>query len=200
MKKFAFAAAALLATAATPAFAQDGATVYVGPVVGYDNVKISDGTDSESDDGILYGITAGVDFDLGPGMFAGLEAELTDSGVGESIDDVLVAGDRVSLEAGRNIYVGARLGAAVGSAKVYVKGGYANGKIEGSYDDTVTVVSDSDELDGWVLGTGAQFDVSPFVLRLEYRYTDYNDLEAFGVNTGLNVSRHQVVAGALFAF
>ena len=45
MKKFAFAAAALLATAATPAFAQDGATVYVGPVVGYDNVKISDGTD-----------------------------------------------------------------------------------------------------------------------------------------------------------
>ena len=200
MKKFAFAAAALLATAATPAFAQSGATVYVGPVVGYDSVKISDGTDSESDDGILYGVTAGVDFDLGPGMFAGLEAELTDSGVSERLDNVLIPGDQVRVEAGRNIYVGARLGASVGSAKVYVKGGYANGKIEGSYDDTVLVISDSDTLDGWVLGTGAQFELSPFVLRVEYRYTDYSDIEAFGVNTGLGVSRHQVVAGALFAF
>jgi outer membrane immunogenic protein len=202
VKKFAFAAAALAATAATPAFAQDsGTTVYVGPVVGYDSVTLSDGTDSESTDGVLYGVVAGVDFNLSQGMFVGAEAEFTDSDVGETVSDIDVVGDSASLEAGRSLYVGARVGANVGEmAKVYVKGGYSNAKIEGTYDDTVDVFTVSDELDGWVLGAGAEARFSPVVVRLEYRYADYNEIEFLGAGSGIDMSRHQVVLGALLAF
>jgi outer membrane immunogenic protein len=121
--------------------------------------------------------------------------------VGETVSDIDVVGDSASLEAGRSLYVGARVGANVGEmAKVYVKGGYSNAKIEGSYDDTVTTFTVDDELDGWVLGAGAEARFSPVVVRLEYRYADYNEIEFGGVSSGIDMSRHQVVLGALLAF
>lgn len=201
MKKIAYAVAAVAAAASTPAFAQvsPGAEIFVGPIVGYDSVRLSAGGESGSEGNVMYGVVAGVDVNVG-GAFVGVEGEWSDSEVGVSEEDVFDLGDSVSLEAGRTIYVGGRIGTNVGAAKVYVKGGYIDTKIEGIYDDTFDVYEDSANLDGWVLGAGVQAKLSPVVMRLEYRYANYGQIKVFGEDTGIDASRHQVVLGALFAF
>ena len=205
MKKFAFAAAAIAAVAATPAFAQDEAkpvSVFVGPVVGWDHVRLSDGGDSATDDGVLYGVNAGADFVVGQGaMFVGVEGEVTDSNTSENVDDIVAPGDTASIDAGRNLYAGLRLGTGVGDkTKVYLKGGYSNARFNGTYDDGVDVYRGHDDLKGWVLGAGVEAKLSPVMLRLEYRYTNYGRVNIEGLDTGVNAERHQVVAGAFFAF
>jgi outer membrane immunogenic protein len=205
VKKFAFAAAAIAAAVATPALAQDGktTTIYAGPIIGYDHVSLSDGVESAGDDGVMYGVSVGADFAMSKSesMFVGIEGEFSDSNTGESADDVLIPGDRVTIGAGRNFYVGGRIGMGVGgAAKVYLKGGYSNARVDGSYNDTVDTYHISDDLDGWVVGAGVEAKLSPVLLRLEYRYSKYGDIKVEGVDTGIDASRHQVVAGALFAF
>ncbi|MDY6947229.1 MAG: outer membrane beta-barrel protein [Pseudomonadota bacterium] len=202
MKKFTLAAAAAVAMGSTPAMAQDSATtVFIGPIAGYDNVKLSDGTNSESDDGIMYGIVAGADYQVSPGFFMGVEAEYSDSEVGETVTDIDVVGDSASIEAGRTIYTGARIGSSFGgSSKVYLKGGYVNLTVKGSYDDTVDTFTGSEDLGGWLAGIGMETRFNPVILRLEYRYSRFNNIEVAGFETGLDGSRNQVVAGALFSF
>lgn len=205
MKKFAFAAAAVAATVATPAFAQDEAkpmTFYVGPIVGWDHVRLSDGTDSVNNDGVVYGVNAGADFAIGQGgTFVGIEGEVTDSSTSDRIDNAIVAGDSASIDAGRNLYAGVRLGTVVSSnVKAYVKGGYSNARFKGTYDDGTDIYTGHDDLDGWVLGAGLEAKLSPVLLRLEYRYSDYGNVAIDGFDTGATASRHQVVAGAMFAF
>ena len=104
--------AALAASAMTaPAFAQDA--TFTGPrveaLVGYDSA--SDGTDGDagSSDGVTYGGAIGYDVQLG-GAVIGAEAELTGSSVDTRADSLLVAGDRLVVDMGRDIYLGARVG------------------------------------------------------------------------------------------
>ncbi|RYE69202.1 MAG: porin family protein [Oxalobacteraceae bacterium] len=175
------------------------AWTFVGPVVGYDSVRLSDGTDSESEGDVMYGLVAGVDVNVG-GAFVGVEGEWSDSEVGATVEDVITLGDEAGVEVGRTLYVGGRLGTNLGAAKIYAKGGYINTKVEGFYDDGVDIYSADTELDGWVLGAGVQTRISPVVLRLEYRYANYGEVEVLGVGTDIDASRHQVVLGALFAF
>lgn len=204
MKKFAFAAAAIAATLATPAFAQDAkpVTFYVGPIVGWDHVRLSDGANSTKDDGVVYGVTAGADYTVGEGgLFLGIEGEFSDSNVSETVNDVLVTGDSAKIDAGRNLYAGVRVGTEIeGKTRVYVKGGYSNARANGTYNDGVNTYTGHDDLDGWVLGAGVETRLSPVLLRLEYRYSDYGNVVVDGVDTGASASRHQIVAGALFAF
>lgn len=203
MKKFAVLLAATAALVASPALAQEANPVsfFVGPVVGYESVSLSDGVDSDSSDGIMYGVVAGADFQVGNSFFLGLEGEYTDSDVSEHARDVFTVGDEVSIGTGRNLYLGVRAGVplALGS-KVYVKGGYVNTRMQGTYDDGVDLYSAKTDLEGWQIGAGVQASLNPVVLRIEYRYADLNELKVLGVPTGIDASRHQVVVGALFGF
>lgn len=193
MKKIALGMAAIAATTiATPAMAQDsddntGARVAI--VTGIDAVDI-DGTE----EGLLYGITAGYDFDLG-GAVVGVEAELNDSTVGASDTDLLVAGDSLEVDAERDIYVGVRLGASLGGGGlVYAKAGYTNARLGTEYNDGTTTVNLGDNLDGYRLGVGGEFPISDSAfIRAEYRYSDYGELEVGGTPAGIDVSRHQGV-------
>lgn len=193
MKKIALGMAAIAATTiATPALAQDsddntGARVAI--VTGIDAVDI-DGTE----EGLLYGITAGYDFDLG-GAVVGVEAELNDSTVGASDTDLLVVGDSLEVDAERDIYVGVRLGASLGGGGlVYAKAGYTNARIGTEYNDGTTTVNLGDNLDGYRLGVGGEFPISDSAfIRAEYRYSDYGELEVGGTPAGIDVSRHQGV-------
>ncbi|MDN3645135.1 porin family protein [Pontixanthobacter aestiaquae] len=193
-------AAAIAVVGATPALAQDsddatGARVAI--ITGIDSVNIEDGSEED----ILYGVTAGYDFDLG-GAVVGIEAEYADSSVGASDTNVLIAGDRVEIGAERDLYVGVRVGASLGGGGiVYAKGGYTNARIGSEYDDGTTLVELADDLDGFRLGVGAEFPLgeSAFV-RGEYRYSDYGELRIGGALTGLDLSRHQGVVGVGFKF
>jgi outer membrane immunogenic protein len=144
---------------------------YVGPLAGIDSVRVSDGTDSASKTGAIFGVTAGYDLDMGNAV-VGLEGEFADSSTKDSATDILVTGDSAKLSAGRDLYLGARLGFKAGSRTlVYVKGGYTNAKAKLTYDDGTGPLSGHDDLDGWRAGAGVEFAVAPHIaMRCEYRY------------------------------
>ena len=199
--------ATLLAGVATPAFAQE-ASPFTGfrleAIGGYDKLKSGDRDDDgvdtgedegdESLEGAVFGVGAGYDFDLG-GVVAGVEAEFTESTGEQEADETLDGIDFTSrVETGRDIYVGGRVGAVLGSSTLlYAKAGYVNGRANLQYDapGTVDDFDDGANLDGVRLGGGAEFALGRNLFaKAEYRYSNYEQ----------GVEKHQVVAGVGFRF
>lgn len=189
MRKFAFAAAVLAGTIATPALAQDNPNLggfHIDGLVGWDRPNIS----NEHANGVTYGVGAGYDFQSGNAVF-GIEAEASDSTADRDVSGAVVAGDTLRVRAGRDLYVGGRVGFGVGSnSLVYAKAGYTNARMRVDYEDgtagTINDFTQRTNLDGVRAGVGAQIGVgSNAYVRTEYRYSNYQD----------GVDRHQVVGG-----
>lgn len=193
MRTYVFAAMAA-ATVATPALARDKAP-FSGPhiqgVVGYDTTDIGD----RNSDGATYGASAGYDFRAG-GAVLGIEAEATDSTVDECVAGVVTPGDELCGKVDRDLYVGGRVGAVVGSKTLlYAKAGYTNGRLGLDYEDgtpaTVADFSTRENLDGVRAGAGAEIALTPHMfLKAEYRYSNYEQ----------GFEKHQGVAGLGFRF
>ncbi|APR52391.1 porin family protein [Sphingomonas koreensis] len=198
MRKLVLAALAASAMA-TPAFAQD--TSFTGPrieaLVGYDTAKDGTGQDAGSSDGVTYGGAIGYDFQIG-GAVIGAEAELTGSSVDTRADSLLVAGDRLVTDMGRDIYVGARAGVAITpTTLLYAKGGYTNAKVNTTYEVGNTKTEISDDMEGFRIGAGAEFKLSSnMYLKGEYRYSNYGKIDGYDID----IDRHQVVAGVGIRF
>lgn len=193
IKKFSTVSAIAFTVAlAAPAMAQGEGTAFDGPyvagMVGYDKIRIATPLGSGSDDGVLFGGVVGFDKNIN-GVVLGVEGEYSDSNVEERANDVVVLGDSVSVKTGRDLYAGIRLGGEIASGfLLYAKGGYTNAKAKAVYDDGVDIVSGSDNLQGYRLGAGIETNISGFLARVEYRYSDYGSYEG----TGLKPDRHQV--------
>lgn len=179
MRIFAITALAL-ATVATPAFAQEEHSFTAG------HIEVVGGLDSvddgvSDDNGAVYGVAAGYDFDLGS-FVGGIEGEATLSATRACITTACV-------EAGRDLYAGARIGVKVGGASMlYLKGGYTNAQVNGTVNGTVVT---EDRFDGVRVGIGAQTIVGRNLLfKVEYRYSNYEQ----------DVTRSQGVIGVGFAF
>lgn len=201
MKKIVCAIALAAAAIPSMAMAQEETSFngfYAGAVLGFDHIRLSDGEDSSGKDGFAYGGVLGYDANLG-GAVVGLEAEIGGSTAKETWS---IAGETYTAKAGRDIYIGARLGAPVTPRTLlYVKGGYANGRVSGSYNDGQgTSFTIGDNLDGWRLGAGVEQSFGRFGARLEYRYTDYSEIKINDVGTGIDAKRHQVVASLIARF
>lgn len=223
MKRVIFMVAGASAIAiATPAVAQEGDSdsTFTGPrveaILGYDITRAGSSVDDdlnqdndESTEGLLYGVGAGYDVDLG-GIVVGAEAELTDSTAKTKFENGDFEGFGFgNVSQGRDIYLGARVGAKV-TPKVllYVKGGYTNSRLNIRSNDGTTEFNEKVDLDGWRAGAGAELALSNNVYtKLEYRYSNYNkgeidfdgtlpDSDRFSVDT----DRHQVVAGVGMRF
>ena len=127
-------AALAAGTLATPAFAQDQGNLSgfrVEGLVGYDRPSVED----ESADGVAYGVGVGYDFQSGDAVF-GIEAEATDSTANERVAGVAIPGDELRVRAGRDLYVGGRVGAVVGGRTLlYAKAGYTNARVRVDYED-----------------------------------------------------------------
>lgn len=167
MMRIIYLATALAATfTAAPAFAQDAAA----PTFSGGHVELIGGVDSaswagESDTGVMYGIAGGYDFRKGNAVF-GIEAEAADA----TTDDCLMG----CVEAGRDLYVGGRVGVVVGqSVLLYAKAGYTNARRTLSGFGS----SSSANLDGIRGGAGLEWAIpnSPVALRIEYRYSNYEN-------------------------
>ncbi|RYE38770.1 MAG: porin family protein, partial [Hyphomicrobiales bacterium] len=105
------------------------------------------------------------------------------------------------LKAGRDLFIGARLGFRASPALlVYAKGGYTNARFNLRYTDATSSVEEGDNLDGYRVGAGVEFGESKLRFRGEYRFSDYGDYKYAGTNTGVSAQRHQVVVGAIYAF
>ena len=213
MKKgLALAAAISLAVIAAPALAQDKefSGPWVAGVAGYDINKAGSSQDNDvnpaenrSAKGLVYGAAAGYDVDLGK-IVVGGEAELTDSTADSDYDNNFVDYSLGSVDAGRDIYVGARVGfKATPKTLIYAKGGYTNARFNYAGTDGTTVTSRHLDTDGWRAGAGIEQKLgSNTFAKVEYRYSNYNkgeidfedpdvpDSSRFDIDT----DRHQVVA------
>ena len=215
MKKY--LVASLLATAvAWPAYAQDSG--FTGPrvegVIGYDSLQSGerddDGVDTgdnngdETIDGVVYGVNAGYDFDLG-GLVLGVEGEFTESSGKQSTTES-IDGFSSRIETGRDLYVGGRIGLPVTpSTLLYAKGGYTNTAIEGAFEDETDALEFDSNVDGFRVGAGVEQKLGTNLYgKLEYRYSNYDNLEigdgAEALSTDIDLDRHQVVAGLGFRF
>ena len=136
MRKYLLAGlmAGAAAISATPASAQEATPfsgVRVEGIVGYDTTDVED----ENSSGIAYGAGVGYDFQMG-GLVAGIEAEASDSTLDECVSDVDLVGDELCVQAGRDLYVGGRIGAAVSrNVLLYGKAGYTNARVALDYED-----------------------------------------------------------------
>ncbi|WFL76726.1 outer membrane beta-barrel protein [Altererythrobacter arenosus] len=221
MKKFAtLLAAGSALTIAAPAMAQDTDGSFTGPrveaLVGYDVMQAGSSVDDDGNDnndqdidGVSYGVGIGYDFDLGSAV-VGLEGEWVDSSAKTEFDNGDFEGFGFGrVDAGRDLYLGARIGAKVQpDLLLYAKGGYTNAKLNVLSNDGVTELSQDFDLDGWRAGAGVEYAMNPNTfIKLEYRYSNYQegevdfdgdlpDSERFDVD----LDRHQVMAGVGFRF
>lgn len=197
-------AAAALTLIASPALAQEATTatgIKAGVVVGYDSTNLSYYDVDESKGGFLYGATLGYDYDAGP-VVVGVEAEITGATTKQSYDNLLLAGDRWKLSAGRDLYVGARLGVHVTpTVLLYAKGGYTNARADLSIHYDGEKYGEHDNLDGFRIGAGAEVAVTQSTFaRIEYRYSDYGNYRYDEVESRIGLSRHQVALTSGFRF
>lgn len=191
-------ASALLASAAiaTPALAQD-APASDKPFQGFSITAIA-GVDNasalgESGTGVIYGGQVGYDIQSGKAVF-GIEGEAAGASTKYCIHPS--ATTRFCDKAGRDLYVGGRLGYVVGSSTmIYVKGGYSNAHDSVTYTDSVTPANNSKgagNQDGIRGGVGVETRLgSNLVAKAEYRYTNYSNSD---------YSRNQGVIGLGFRF
>ena len=196
MRKYLLAGlmAGAAAISAIPASAQEATPfsgVRVEGIVGYDTTDVED----ENSSGIAYGAGVGYDFQMG-GLVAGIEAEASDSTLDECVSNVDLVGDELCVQAGRDLYVGGRIGAAVSrNVLLYGKAGYTNARVALDYEDgtagTVLDFEEGENLDGVRVGGGLEFALGPnSFAKAEYRYSNYEQ----------GFDRHQVVGGFGFRF
>lgn len=176
-----YIAAALVAATfgATAAQAEAPNGFRVEALIGWDNHDISSddldgfGVDLGSD-GVAFGIAAGYDFAVGSNVALGIDVEASETTAEFELSE---AGQTVSLDYGRDLYIGGRVTVAASSKlNLYAKAGYTNGRVE--FDTNVPGAGITDlagELDGFRLGAGLQYAVSEKVyLGGEYRYSNYD--------------------------
>jgi outer membrane immunogenic protein len=173
----------LAATAAVPAFAQDATAPFTGPrieaLVGVDQLR-----GLGHNEGVTYGAGAGYDVQVrGPnGPIFGIEASLTDSNAKLCAG---AAASRQCQKAGRDIYVGGRVGAPVlPKTLIYAKAGYTNASFS-QYNAAGARLRKGD-YDGWRIGGGLEYAVtSNMFVKAEATVSDYTD----------GFTRRQAVAG-----
>lgn len=217
MKKTAalLVAGSILATAA-PAMAQDSDeetfTGFRAEILGgYDVSKAGSSVDDDaaadndqSIEGLNYGVGLGYDYDAG-GVVLGLEGEYTGSTAETEFGDGDFEGFGIgNVEAGRDLYVGARVGVkANDDLLVYAKGGYTNMRYNLRSNDGTQDFRADLEADGYRLGAGVEYALSDNTYtKVEYRYSNYGDATIkFDGNTpdvqvgDIDIDRHQVMAG-----
>ena len=203
---------------AAPAMAQDSGFTgpWVAAVAGYDMNKAGSSQDDgvnlprdQNAEGIVYGGAVGFDFDLG-GAVVGAEAELTDSKADSTYGDPYTTFGLGSVDAGRDLYFGARAGLKVApSTLLYAKAGYSNARFNYQGTDGTTIYATNIDTDGYRLGAGVEqkFGGNAFA-KLEYRYSNYQegevDFEAANVADSdrfdIDTDRHQVMASVGIRF
>ena len=162
--------------------------LHVDGLLGVDRLQ----NDGHSD-ALFYGINGGYDFGLRAGMIAGIEVEASDSDNKSCYGNETVADPRLCAKAGRDLYVGGRIGKAITpQILLYAKAGYTNTRFKVTADDGFDRYTlDRADFDGLRAGVGAEYQITQngFV-KAEYRYSNYEQ----------GFSRNQLLGGVGFRF
>lgn len=222
-------AAAVATGLASPAFAQDTSAppadrpapvdrpafdgFRVGGELGYDALQPGSSVESSiqgnnTADGLLYGGEIGYDRTIGR-IVLGAEADVTGS-TGKVRTETPDPNDFGfgRVKAGRDIYVGARIGTLLSpTTLLYAKGGYTNARLDLTASDGTTETGQHFNLDGYRVGAGIEKSLTPRTYaKIEYRYSNYSKARleyANGANTNnfsVDTDRHQIAVGFGFRF
>lgn len=137
-------------------------------------------------DGVLYGAGLGYDVQRG-GILIGIDGEIDGSTAKDCVGSATAADPRLCAKAGRDLYVGGRVGTLLGARTLlYAKAGYTNARYSLGDNNGTTNVGGSKNFDGLRVGGGLEYALTrnAFV-NAEYRYSNYQD----------GLSRNQVVGG-----
>lgn len=192
MRSIALALSAAAALAAVPASAQDREPFTGGSVAAVAGVDHSGDGPGDGETGFLYG--GAVTYDLGAGKLRyGIEAEATGS-TAYGCYTPLGGSTRSCTTADRDLYLGGRVGVVLSpSVMAYGKAGYTNFRSSTGIDNFSTPGSPDTLIEGndggWRVGAGLEYNAGKFLIRSEYRYSDY------GADT-----RHQGTVGVGFRF
>ena len=221
MKSMIFGAAGILVTAgALPAFAADMTVVeppvetpitevagvydwggfYVGVNTGYARTDANftgGGLAVDQDlDGWALGAYAGYNV-FNNGWVYGVEADVKRDFNDERFD---AGGSTFETETTWGGSVRARLGYAIDRTLIYGTGGYAftNAKLN----NVTTGVNEKETFHGWTIGAGVEHAFTDTVAgRVEYRYTDYNKSDVFGVaGSDGDIDSHSIMLGVSMKF
>lgn len=164
-------------------------------------------SDSESENGLLYGVEAGYDVALDSsgdilfGILAGFDLS-TAKRCGE-----VFGNDRACLKAGREWEIGGRLAARVGERSlVYLKASYVNARLKATYEDFDNLLEDlsgHEDEKGVRFAGGFETAISERAYaKIEYRYTDFSSSVVANddVTQRTDLTRHQVVGGVGMRF
>lgn len=197
---------------ASPAMAQDAEEFdgfRVEALAGYDVTQAgssvdTEGENDESIEGLSYGVGLGYDFDAG-GVVIGLEGEYVGSTAEVEVDEGDIEAFGIgNVKAGRDLYLGARVGVKANEdLLVYAKGGYTNATFDIRTTDGTTEFEADIDTDGWRAGAGIEYALaSNTFAKVEYRYSNYSsaeiDYEGDTPDTDLgeiDLDRHQVMVG-----
>lgn len=214
------AATATAAGLASPALAQDGPDkpafdgFRAGAELGYDSLRPGSSAQSSISgdnkaDGLLYGGDIGYDKTIGHGLVIGAEAGISGSTANVSNNPVNTGDFGFGrVKAGRDIYVGARVGTLLSpTTLIYAKGGYTNARLDLTASDGTTETGQSFNLDGYRVGAGIEKAIGRNTYaKAEYRYSNYSNARleyANGANTNnfsVDTDRHQIAVGVGFRF
>jgi len=178
----------LAACAAAAAFASPVSAAPNGPrveaIVGVDRAQLDSfgNQDDPGETGVVYGLGAGYDFQIGKAVALGVDLEASDS---SAAFHYVSPPDDNSLRLGLDLYAGARLTVAASDRlNLYVKAGYTSLQTHLVLLNPVFALDADTSRGGARLGTGVQVAVGGnFYIGGEYRFSTYDELD-----------RHQGVA------
>lgn len=203
-----FAGAAFVATA-TSAIAADAiiyepapapvSTVYdwtgfyIGAHGGYVSTRAGGFVDDNFNGGML-GVHAGYNFvQTGPWVF-GIEADAA-----RTWNENSYFAGAVEIGSDWQWSVRGRAGYAIDRTLIYGTAGIAG---TNAYVDVIgSPIKIEDSMVGWTLGAGVEHAFTDnWLVRAEYRYSDYGEFELLGVGTGVDVTEHAFKVGVSYKF
>lgn len=167
---------------------------YLGAHGGYVSTRADFGGADESFNGGLLGVHAGYNFlQNGPWVF-GIEAD-----VARTWNENSYAAGFVEIGTDWQWSVRGRIGYAIDRTLLYGTAGVAG---TNAYIDIPALpLKIEDSMVGWTLGAGVEHAFTDnWLVRAEYRYSDYGEFEFLGIGTGVDVTEHTFKVGISYKF
>lgn len=168
---------------------------YLGAHGGYVSTRAKLGGDSEKFNGGFLGAHAGYNFIQNGPWVIGAEGDVSYTWNEEDIFGAGIA----DIGTDWQWSLRARVGYAIDRTMIFGTAGIAG---TNAYIDVIgTPIKIEDSMVGWTVGVGAEHAFTDnWLVRAEYRYTDYGEFKPLGLATGVDVTEHTVRVGVSYKF
>lgn len=176
---------------------------YIGAQVGYDWAKtklsFNNQNASMNNNGFIGGIYAGYNWEFSNAYILGLEGDINYSDLSKNISvNNQSWGSRLEWEGA----IRARIGFNYERVLPYLAAGISFAGVKDNYSNTTNNYADNNNTrTGYTLGAGIDYSLTnSFIIRAEYRYSDYGKKNIFSNNAESKISVNSVRLGLAYKF